>query len=226
MIICLHDTSLARTTDANQNIKELNVRDLSFKQIKYLDAGKHFDKKYTGESIPTLDQVFNLMARKSDRLLYLDVKDADLDILKEKITNRDLEHRIIFVHGEREMLKKLKKTFPKSKTMTWLGGDKSEIIAKYDLYKTTKFDGIDQLQFHLKAKPDFAGIDYEIDDAYLRKVKLDLELFNVQMQVRPFAFNPISMKNLINLGITWYVTDAPKDFYECLQNAVKMDDRL
>ena len=223
VIICLHDTSLFKTTNVDFENQNNNIKNINFDVIKILDAGTHFNKKFKGEKIPTLDQVLDLMYKGPNRFLYLDVKDADLKIIKLKLEELGLEERIIFCHGEQSMLKKLKRLFPQARTMTWLSGEPDEIKQEYENYKLTDFDGIDQLQFHLKTVPGGKEIKYVIDDNYLQAALDHLNAFNVQLQVRPFEFNPTSMRNLINIGIRWYVTDGPEEFANCIKKALVME---
>jgi glycerophosphoryl diester phosphodiesterase len=53
-IIVIHDEVLDRTTDATGP-----VSDMTLKEIQRLDAGSWFDKKFSGEKIHTLGEVFD-----------------------------------------------------------------------------------------------------------------------------------------------------------------------
>jgi glycerophosphoryl diester phosphodiesterase len=57
--VVIHDPTVDRTTDGSGK-----VRQLTLKQIKQLDAGKHFDEKFKGEPIPTLDEVLGAFGKK------------------------------------------------------------------------------------------------------------------------------------------------------------------
>jgi len=54
-IIC-HDDSVNRTTDGAGLIREMTVQ-----QLKGLDAGSWFDPAFTGERLPLLEEVFELV---------------------------------------------------------------------------------------------------------------------------------------------------------------------
>ena len=60
-IIVHHDRTLDRTTNGTGLIQARTLAEL-----RYLDAGSHFDPSYSGERIPTLNEVFRAVA---DRLL-------------------------------------------------------------------------------------------------------------------------------------------------------------
>jgi len=51
-VVVIHDDSVDRTTEGSGE-----VADLTFAEIRALDAGAYFDPEFTGERIPTLDEV-------------------------------------------------------------------------------------------------------------------------------------------------------------------------
>ena len=67
LIVC-HDETLNRTTDGKGFIKQHNLYEL-----KQLDAGSWFDKKFKGEKIPLLEEVIDLV-RRSDMDLNIEIK--------------------------------------------------------------------------------------------------------------------------------------------------------
>ncbi|MFC5835562.1 glycerophosphodiester phosphodiesterase [Nonomuraea insulae] len=79
-LVLMHDTTLARTTDAEQVFPTLspwNVRDLTLSQIRKLDAGSWRSGEYKGEPVPTLDETLSAMSG-SELGLLLEVKDPAL----------------------------------------------------------------------------------------------------------------------------------------------------
>ena len=65
VIVVLHDSNLKRVTGINKNIW-----DVTYDEIKDLDAGSHFSKAYAGTPIPTLDEVMKLCRDK----LFLNIE--------------------------------------------------------------------------------------------------------------------------------------------------------
>jgi glycerophosphoryl diester phosphodiesterase len=79
VLICLHDASLERTTNveelfptrvSTQTIEGKTRRawlanDFTLAEIKSLDAGSWFDKKFAGEKIPTFDEAIALIRGKA-----------------------------------------------------------------------------------------------------------------------------------------------------------------
>jgi glycerophosphoryl diester phosphodiesterase len=79
VLICLHDASLERTTDVEQKFPDRGVsislegktrkawvaNDFTLAEIKTLDAGSWFDKKFAGEKVPTFDEAVALIKGKA-----------------------------------------------------------------------------------------------------------------------------------------------------------------
>ncbi|MGE0864580.1 MAG: glycerophosphodiester phosphodiesterase family protein, partial [Vicinamibacterales bacterium] len=79
VLICLHDASLERTTNVEEKFpgrvssytiegrtrKAWLANDFTLAEIKTLDAGSWFDKKFAGETIPTFDEAIALIRGKA-----------------------------------------------------------------------------------------------------------------------------------------------------------------
>ncbi len=66
-LVIIHDHKVDRTTDGQGFVNEHTLQ-----QLKKLDAGSKFSKKFTGEKIPTLDEVLDLIT--GDRLVNIELK--------------------------------------------------------------------------------------------------------------------------------------------------------
>ncbi|MGH9773386.1 MAG: glycerophosphodiester phosphodiesterase [Candidatus Acidiferrales bacterium] len=66
--VAIHDLSLERTTSGRGN-----VREHSLESLQALDAGSWFDPKFSGEKIPTLDEILGF-ACEADLTPYLEIK--------------------------------------------------------------------------------------------------------------------------------------------------------
>ncbi len=222
VIVCMHDETPERTTDAPGAWAQKPLNEIPLDMLRQWDAGSHFDKRFAGERAPTLDEVFEAMKPWPARQLYLDLKAVDLDALVAKIKDAGLEKRIIFVHGDVETCKRLHTLYPGARTMTWLSGPVMLIKTRYAKLAETSFAGLSQLQFHLHAKRTRDGIQFALEDAFLAKAVAETRAAGVDLQLRPFEFNPESLARLIRLGVHWYVTDAPVKFAECVAAAQKL----
>ncbi|MFI0484371.1 glycerophosphodiester phosphodiesterase [Actinomadura sp. 9N215] len=79
-LVIMHDTTLGRTTNAEQlypGRAPWKVADFTLAEIRKLDAGSWFGKKYKGERVPTLDQTLSAMRGRGLGLL-LEIKSPNL----------------------------------------------------------------------------------------------------------------------------------------------------
>jgi glycerophosphoryl diester phosphodiesterase len=59
-VVVIHDATIDRTTGSHGRVK-----DLSFMQLRALEAGSFFSEKYRGERIPTLEEVFEAVGKRT-----------------------------------------------------------------------------------------------------------------------------------------------------------------
>lgn len=67
-LVCIHDATLERTTNATGAVK-----DVTLAQLRELDAGSWFGPEFAGERIPTLEEIL-AFAREKDIVIFLEVK--------------------------------------------------------------------------------------------------------------------------------------------------------
>ena len=105
--------------------------------------------------------------------------------------------------------------------MTWLSGMPLQIREKYAALKKANFEGISQLQFHLRVRRAKAGepIRYIFSESFIESVVQETQAAGVDLQLRPFAFDAESLKRLIQLGVRWYVSDEPAAFAKVVAEA-------
>jgi glycerophosphoryl diester phosphodiesterase len=58
-VMVIHDQTVDRTTNGTGRVNQLTLA-----QLKALDAGSKFNKKFAGEKIPTLDEVFKTVGKQ------------------------------------------------------------------------------------------------------------------------------------------------------------------
>ncbi|HEY8339220.1 MAG TPA: glycerophosphodiester phosphodiesterase family protein [Egibacteraceae bacterium] len=79
VLVVMHDTTLERTTNAEEvfpDREDYDLADFTFAELRQLDAGSWFDESFAGEKIPTLDEV--LAALPGSAGLLLEVKSPEL----------------------------------------------------------------------------------------------------------------------------------------------------
>lgn len=221
-LVLLHDATLARTTDAPEAIRDIPIERLDYAALAKLDAGAWFDPRFVGERIPTLDAAFVLLAEDGGRRLYLDIKDtACLDAVEAAIAERGVQGRILFVHGDPRVCAQLRNRFD-APTMTWISGSERAIKRRFAELAQSGFAGIDQLQFHLRGEKTERGVVYELDEPFLREAVSLLKDAGVALQLRPFVFDGPSLARLLDMGVEWYVADAPAAFAAALSESAAL----
>jgi len=94
-LVCIHDDTVDRTTNGTGKVSELTLE-----EIRRLDAGSWFDPKFTGEKVPTIDEVLKLLAEYSqhDVLIAVDLKaeGVEQDVVRLAETHKVL-HKLLFI---------------------------------------------------------------------------------------------------------------------------------
>jgi glycerophosphoryl diester phosphodiesterase len=94
-VVVIHDQTVDRTTNGKGKVNQLTLS-----MLKRLDAGSWFDEKFRGETIPTLDEVFNIFGKKHYLNVELTNYASPFDKLVDKVTGlvrkHGLENRVLF----------------------------------------------------------------------------------------------------------------------------------
>jgi glycerophosphoryl diester phosphodiesterase len=96
-LVCLHDPTLDRTTDGRGALAEM-----TFEQVRKLDAGSRFDSAFRNERIPRIEDIFTLIAgeARGPALFAVDLKDTG-DGLEEKVVrlaeSRNILDQLVFI---------------------------------------------------------------------------------------------------------------------------------
>ena len=107
-IVVSHDTNLSRVTGVNKDNINMN-----YSEIKKLDAGSFFNKKFKGEKIPLLKEVLEF-AKKNNIRLNIELKPTGKEKNFEKqvvdlIKEYNFEDRCVVTSQVYNVLKKIKK---------------------------------------------------------------------------------------------------------------------
>ena len=222
-VVCLHDNTLARTTDAPLGVAGLPVGELTFAEVRKYDAGKKFRADCAGERVPAVREVFELMKEDESRLLYADIKNYDeklfpilLDNFLALAREYDVASRIIVAGRDYELNCRFKKLCPEIKTMQWIGRTPPERMQTFRELADKKFFGLDLVQLHLYYTPERAdGWIYDLSTAEIAEAFAAL---GTRLEVFPFgAFTQEAIRTLLELGIRQFATDEPKRFGDTLK---------
>ncbi len=218
-LICVHDATLARTTDAPEEIANRPVRELTLDEVRRWDAGVRYSEAFAGQRVPTLDEVLDELAQDAARRLYLEPKDADLGEIKARLDRHGVTQRVLFVSGSPDVLAAIQRVLPGTPSMTWIGGAPATIAARLRQVVEAGVLNISQLQVHLyPAEADQQG-QFALDDDLLLWAMERLGRQNVMLQVRPMRLSSAGLAHLLKLGIRWFVADAPGLFDTYLREA-------
>ncbi len=218
VIICLHDGTLARTSNAPDDIKDVPVSELSFDQVQKYDIGVTFSQDYKGEFVPSLEQVFKLMQNHSDRQLYLDIKDVDLQQLGDMMNQYKVCSQILVCSPRQDDCKTLKAVADGVRSMLWMGGSAEEIKSKFYAVQKSGFEGLNQVQLHLNDIEEPGAWRYQLDAEFVKKALEITRAAEIDLEVFPFHFEEKDVYTLFDIGIRWYATDEPGRFSQAIEN--------
>ncbi|MCU6762960.1 Glycerophosphoryl diester phosphodiesterase [uncultured Roseburia sp.] len=114
-IIVMHDSNLKRTTGVDKNIWET-----TYDEMKYLDAGSWFDKKYKETVIPTLDEVLTYTKGKIRLNIELKPTGYETDFEQSVVDIVEKHHcqkEVVLSSMKYECLEKIKEINPKIQTV-------------------------------------------------------------------------------------------------------------
>ena len=93
--VVIHDSTVDRTTGSHGQVK-----DLSFQQLRSLDAGGFFSEKYQGEKIPSLEEVFEAVGNRTfinvELTNYTTPRDSLVETVCMLVKKFGLQKRVLF----------------------------------------------------------------------------------------------------------------------------------
>ena len=89
-IVAFHDERVERIFEIRTN---KTIRDYKLKELKKLDAGSWFDKKFSDVRIPTLDEVISGLPRNAS--LILELKGKEEELIYRLLDNLDANRRTL-----------------------------------------------------------------------------------------------------------------------------------
>lgn len=108
-LVLMHDRTVDRTTDGKGKVK-----DLTFEQVRQLDAGVKFDARFAGTRVPTFEEALNLAHGKIG--VYVDSKDIAPADLVAALEKADMSGKVV-IYGGGGFLKQVQKLRPSLRVM-------------------------------------------------------------------------------------------------------------
>jgi glycerophosphoryl diester phosphodiesterase len=216
-IVCLHDPTLARTTDAGPDIADIPVTRLRYGQFASVDAGARFAPEYAGQRVPLLEDVFAGMAEDGTRRMYLDLKEIDLGALAAMIRRFGLDGRVYVAAPNVDECEGLKDRLPQARTLLWCGGSEAEIQARFRGVAAKGFLRLDQVQLHLNEEKVSGSWRYQIKPEFIREALGACAARGIDLEVMPWRFGRGDIGALLDLGVRWFGTDEPRRFLDAVE---------
>ena len=96
VLVIVHDTDLKRTTGINSKVNEI-----TFEELRKLDAGLWKGNRYKGEIIPTLEEVLNIIPSNIWMNIHIkDEKETAINTAKVLKKRNQLSNTLLAVDGE------------------------------------------------------------------------------------------------------------------------------
>ncbi|MFC3039812.1 glycerophosphodiester phosphodiesterase [Virgibacillus xinjiangensis] len=113
-LVLIHDTTVDRTTDGTGK-----VSDYTLEEIRQLDAGSWFGEEFSGEKVPTFEEMLDAFRGKTGILvelkapeLYPGIEEKVAEALKERNMDHTANGKIVIQSFNHESVKKSKELLP------------------------------------------------------------------------------------------------------------------
>lgn len=213
ILVSLHDSTLARTSNAPAAIAERHVNTLSFEEIRCWEIG---GDDYPGQRVPAIEEILAAMMSQPERRLIIDFKNAALDQLAALIRKYDAGTRITFAYCDPEVCLQIKKILPEVSIKNWLGDWDGKLVDRFNHLKKRDFYDFEQIQLHLN---DLAVADrqpgawrYQVSEAFISQALVDCSSTGTLLQVLPWEFDRVDLHRLLDLGVRSFAVDYPDRF--------------
>lgn len=212
VIVAFHDGNFGRTVkDAPAALKKKGVKDITFAELSKLDVGGWKGEKFEGRHVSRISDVFTLMRGKPDHMLYLDIKDVDLQQLAKEARENEVTKQIVFTTTKYDMIRDFKKLVPEAQTLNWMGGTEEELTKRIAEVRAANFEGITQLQLHVRLNTNSASAEpFNLSRKFIRETGAEVRKHGIIFQILPWDVNqPEIYWQLMDLGAMAFATDHP-----------------
>jgi len=202
VLVCVHDDDVKRTTDGKGK-----VSDFTLAELQKLDAGRWFDREFTGERVPTLEAVFALLQKMGiDVLVALDFKVEDATVEADVIA-------LAKKHGVLNRVVCIGNTIsdPKTRAKLRKADPKTPVAAL-----ANKFEDLDGALAEKNA--DWIYIRFMPTVEHVQRVQaLGKRVFLVGPLVA--GHEPANWRRAIEVGVDALLTDYPIECQQVLRSA-------
>lgn len=194
-LVVIHDDKINRTSNGKGQ-----VRDYTLEELKTYDFGSYKDKKYTGELIPTLEEVLALAKQFSKKLLieikqptyYPGIEDKLLELLEKYHVPK---HKVIIQSFDMQSIEKI--------AGMNAGYELGVLLSKKQYwYRSPDFKEITKIA-------NYANPNYQlVTKQFIRRAH------EQNLKVMPYTVNKLkTAKKLIHYGVDGLIQDNPFDIF-------------
>lgn len=189
-LVVMHDDSVDRTTNGTGEVK-----DLTFQQVRALDAGSKFDVRFAGERVPTLEE--SIDAVQGGAILNIEVKSIEdpgmrpvvAQKIKELIERRNYAQHVQIMSFDADFMLEMRKQCP-TVSMALLA-IANPFNLKLKQAQKLKMDGLHLM--HKSVSQD------EVSD--IHRAGLNTHVYTVN--------RPASMLRVLRRGVDGVITNHP-----------------
>lgn len=190
-VVVIHDQTTQRTTGVPHFVGKITLA-----EIKTLDAGSHFDIAFKGEPVPALDEIFELVGKRTHINVELTNYASPFDLLPDKVAalvkRHGLEKRVIFSSFNPIALVRARHRLPEVPCGLLAFPGRSGWFARSFLAEALPHDAL-----HPEAR--------DVTPALIRREHNRKRLVNTYT-----VNNPETMRDLFLMGIDGIFTDDPR----------------
>jgi len=226
--IAMHDDNLRRIgRGITPEFASKKIKDLTWDEVRDVDTGSYLGDQYSTTRLATMEAVFASMKGRPERLLYVDEKGAPPALIAELAERFGVIEQTYYCSSNWRKVVEWRKIAPKGRSMVWLGNfprnNDPQSVAKTEAFvqkrldemAETGFDGIDQVQIHVRtdlSRPD----PFCPSTPFLKRAIELLHKHGVSAQTVTWTegTNADVHKRLWDLGFDHFTSDYPEFFME------------
>ena len=226
--IAMHDPTLKRIgRGMSERLATTPITDLAWDEIRDVDTGSYLGAQYATTRLATMEAVFAAMKGRPERLLYVDEKGAPPKVIAELAERFGVIEQTYYCSPDWRRVVEWRKIAPKGRSMVWLGNfprnnepgnvanTEAFVQKRLDEMAATGFDGIDQVQIHVRtdlSRPD----PFCPSTPFLKRAIELLHKHGVSAQTVTWTegTNADVHKRLWDIGFDHFTSDFPEFYME------------
>lgn len=211
VIVAFHDADFSRVVkNVDPVLAKKGVEDLTFEELSKLDVGSWRGDSFVGRRVRKMSEVFSAMTGRSERHLYLDIKNVDLAQLAREVHAAHVEGQVVLASPKHEVIVAWKRLIPESGTLLWMRGTERQLEARFEALEAKGFAGITQLQIHIFPNEDKTSDEpFALRRAFIVSLGERLRAHEILFQTLPYTPDPEVYGRLLDLGVASFATDYP-----------------